>query len=77
MQAQQRFRVGQFVSTWYDDGLHGTILYGVVLIAGPRTFDVRWESGLRNRRPQSCNLVQALRDSEQEAEARLACARTA
>lgn len=45
-----RIRRGQFVQTWFDTGALGaTLLYGVVVAAGPRAYYVRWESGIVNR----------------------------
>jgi hypothetical protein len=44
---------GDFVSVWYDAGAGrtggATILFGVVISAGPKMFSVRWESGIVNR----------------------------
>jgi hypothetical protein len=41
---------GDLVWIWWDTGAMGsTILYGRVIAAGPRTYRVRWESGLTNR----------------------------
>ncbi|MGO9837875.1 MAG: hypothetical protein ACLP1X_27110 [Polyangiaceae bacterium] len=43
-------RRGDYVKYWFDTGAMGyTILYGVVEQAGPKTYTVRWESGIRNR----------------------------
>jgi hypothetical protein len=46
---EARPAVGSFVVTWFDNGLGGTMVYGVVEQAGPLTFTVRWESDARNR----------------------------
>lgn len=40
---------GDYLWIHFDNGIGGTILYGVVEAAGPVTFTVCWESGLRNR----------------------------
>jgi hypothetical protein len=41
---------GRFVRTWFDTGALGaTLLYGQIVSSGPKTFTVRWESGLKNR----------------------------
>jgi len=43
-------RVGDIVATWFDTGAFGaTILFGVVIAAGPKVYRVRWESGATNR----------------------------
>jgi hypothetical protein len=43
-------RRGDFVKTWFDTGAMGAqILFGIVIMAGPTTYTVMWESGLRNR----------------------------
>lgn len=43
------FKKGDIVETFFDNGLGGAILYGIVEHAGPRKYQVCWESGLRNR----------------------------
>jgi hypothetical protein len=44
------FKVGDIVASWFDTGAFGaTLLLGVVIAAGPKTYRVRWESGLSNR----------------------------
>lgn len=42
---------GDLVQTMFDVGANmgHRILYGKVIAAGPKTFTVRWESGLTNR----------------------------
>lgn len=68
------FRKGDLVKTWWDDGWHGTIMFGVVERAGPKMFLVRWESDLRNRLSQSeprCELLRNDPDLLQEARAAL------
>lgn len=66
------FPRGALVRTWYDEGCGpGGYVYGVVTKAGPRTFTVRWESGVVQRRPQgyhACSLLPA----DEHAEARKA-----
>lgn len=42
-------KVGDFVRMQYDDGLGGTMLYGIVIGSGPKMIHVVWESGLDNR----------------------------
>jgi hypothetical protein len=43
-------QVGDKVKTWFDTGAMGaTILVGVVIAAGLKTYRVRWESNLTNR----------------------------
>lgn len=42
-------KTGDFVVTQYDDGIGGTVLYGIVVSSGPKTVTIRWESGLDNR----------------------------
>lgn len=46
---RQAFKVGDKVQTYWDDGWHGTTLYGEVVQAGPVAATVLWESGFRNR----------------------------
>jgi hypothetical protein len=47
------FPRGALVRTWFDEGCGpGGYVYGVVTKAGPRTFTVRWESGIVQRRHQ-------------------------
>lgn len=41
---------GDYVQLWFDTGAFGaTQLFGVVIDSGPKSFRVRWESGLTNR----------------------------
>lgn len=41
---------GETVQTLFDTGAMGlSCLYGRVIEKGPKTFTVRWESGIRNR----------------------------
>ena len=42
-------KVGDVVQMRWNDGLGGTILYGLVTKAGSKAFDVLWESGTTNR----------------------------
>jgi len=37
------------VQMGFDNGMGGTILYGIVEQAGPKSVTILWESGLRNR----------------------------
>lgn len=48
---------GEAVRVWFDDGMHGTWVHGDVIAAGPKTYTVRWESGLRNRLKQGDHRV--------------------
>lgn len=51
-------KVGQFVQYWFDTGARGcTWLLGIVVAAGPKTYRVRWESGMHNRIRQDNPLV--------------------
>ena len=59
---------GEYVQTWFDTGAFGyEILYGVVISAGPKTYRVRWESGLTNRVRQSdhhiCNTASSVAEA--------------
>lgn len=58
----QRFKIDDLVEYWHDDGRGGTVLYGVVIAAGPKALRVRWESGLSNRVKQNTHLVRPARD---------------
>jgi hypothetical protein len=61
---------GDYVQTWFDTGAMGaTILYGRVVSAGPRTYLVRWESGIQNRVTQEYPHVTAAHDTEAAAAA--------
>lgn len=41
---------GDYVQMWFDTGAFGAnILVGIVIDSGPKSFRVRWESGLTNR----------------------------
>jgi hypothetical protein len=56
-------KTGHLVQTWFDTGARGaTILYGVVTASGPKTFSVRWESGLSNRVRHGHGTVERARD---------------
>lgn len=66
------FKLRDVVKTWWASGDpmgHGWV-YGVVEAAGPRTFTVRWESGIRNRRPQDTRAIEHEKDAEIIAETR-------
>lgn len=61
-------RRGDYVQTWFDTGAIGvTILYGEVIAAGPKTYRVRWESGLTNRVRQDATNVRPARDPAEAA----------
>ena len=48
--SQQPFSRGARVRYMFDTGAFGVSpIYGTVVSAGPATFTVEWESGLRNR----------------------------
>lgn len=65
--------VGDHVETWFDTGAMGCqLLYGRVIAAGPKTYRVRWESGITNRLAQGRHDVRRARD---DADARAALAR--
>jgi hypothetical protein len=51
-------RKGDCVRYWFDDGMDGGWLVGVVIEAGEKTFRVRWESGNTNRVRQDSGLVE-------------------
>ena len=56
-------RVGDHVETYFDTGAFGvSLLWGKVVAAGPKTFTVEWESGLRNRLRQGDGGVWRRRD---------------
>jgi hypothetical protein len=69
---------GDLVWIWFDTGAGRTggarVLYGRVIGAGPRTYRVRWESGLTNRVAQGYGDVKVVEGSALE-EAREAMAR--
>lgn len=53
------FEVGTLVKCFFDTGARGlTTLFGIVIKAGEKTFTVKWESGLQNRRAQGDHLVE-------------------
>lgn len=63
---------GAIVSYQFDTGALGlTTLYGVVTAAGPRSFTVRWESGLTNRRPQGDSKVRVPTNLDASEEAKI------
>lgn len=65
-------KVDDIVKTWWADGDpmgHGYV-YGVVEAAGPKTFTVRWESGIRNRRPHGVKEIIVVTDPAIIAEVR-------
>jgi hypothetical protein len=44
------FKLGDVIAMWHDTGAFGmTIVLGVVIAAGPKTYRVRWESAHTNR----------------------------
>jgi hypothetical protein len=50
MEKVHTFKVGDVIATWFDTGTFGvTLLFGVVIAAGPKAYRVRWESGITNR----------------------------
>lgn len=52
------FKKGDEVQTFFDIGALGmTLLYGVVIAAGPKTYSVRWESEIVNRLRQGDHRV--------------------
>lgn len=64
------FKKGDFVQTWFDTGaMVASIIYGVVTKAGPKTFYVRWESGISNRIRQDSCLVKLAKDQEEAGKA--------
>ena len=52
-------KTGDYVRCFCDanDRAGYQACYGLVIAAGPKAFKVRWESGVVQRRPQSCHLV--------------------
>lgn len=61
---------GDYVQTWFDTGAMGcTILYGVVIAAGSKSYTVRWESGIRNRIKQGDKRVLPAGDKDTAARA--------
>lgn len=51
-------KIGDLVQCWWNTGRDDSgYIYGIVVMSGPKTFTVRWESGIRNRRPQGCQKV--------------------
>jgi hypothetical protein len=63
---------GDYVRTWFDTGAMGaTVLYGRVVKAGPRTYTVLWESGLRNRIVRENSYITPISDREQPEAARV------
>lgn len=57
---------GDYVQYWFDTGAMGTtILYGVVITSGPKTYTVEWESGIKNRLRQNSKTVQPARDQSE------------
>lgn len=62
---------GQIVSFLVDTGCRGLAsAYGIVVKAGPKTYTVLCESGIRNRVPQSRKDVKVVTDPETLEEAR-------
>jgi hypothetical protein len=60
-----KFQRGDLVAYLYDTGGFGhQTLYGVVEKAGSKSYTVRWESGIRNRRPQNDHLVRGVHSDE-------------
>src|SRR5262245_496241 len=60
-----RFVVGDLVQYWFDTGAMGaSILYGVVVEAGPKTARIVWESSLSNRIAQDKQDVRHADDYE-------------
>ena len=47
-------KTGDYVQCFFDarDRAGYQACYGIVYAAGPKSFSVRWESGIRQRRPQ-------------------------
>lgn len=44
------FKKGDVIVMWFDTGAMGADLcLGIVIAAGPKTYRVRWESGITNR----------------------------
>jgi hypothetical protein len=44
------FKQGDVIAMWYDTGAFGmTLIFGVVIAAGPKMYRVRWESERTNR----------------------------
>jgi hypothetical protein len=74
MQSPTRLCHGHLVEYWVDDGRGGTILYGIVIAAGPKTARVMWESGNSNRIKQDTHLVAParLQDLAREAVSKVA-----
>lgn len=68
---ENQFRRGMVVEYWFDDGQGGSLLYGEVTAAGPKTASITWESGLTNRVEQGFHLVKPARD-QHEARAAIA-----
>jgi len=57
-----RVKVGTYMETWFDTGAMGaSLLYGRVIASGPKTYRVRWESGLTNRVQQDNDNVKPAR----------------
>lgn len=56
---------GQFVKYLFDTGARGlAYIYGIVEKAGPKTFTVRWPSGIHNRVRQGDRDVTLLTEPE-------------
>jgi hypothetical protein len=69
------FKVGDVIATWFDTGAFGaSLLFGVVIAAGPKAYRVRWESGITNRVEQGrsiCWLYTDWKDFTDEEVARI------
>jgi len=53
---------GDLVQYWFDTGCRGhQWLYGVVIAAGPKSYTVRWESGVCNRLRQGDKNVEPIK----------------
>lgn len=63
-------KTGDVVRTWWSQGhVSGQgFCYGKVVTAGPKTFVVKWQSGVRNRIRQDSREVTLVTDPELLAE---------
>ena len=64
-------RKGDVVSYMFDTGAMGLdVLYGVVCQAGPKTFTVCWESGIKNRVEQGRRGIKRIESEDLDEDAR-------
>lgn len=59
------FKRGDVVKMYYDTGAFGArVLFGFVIKAGPKSYTVVWESGIKNRLEQERTIVALVEDPE-------------